>query len=114
MGANKSVKEEQAQELHKSVIKKLKRRIVYVRFRDNIWAADLAEIGLLSSENRGVELLLCVIDVFNKYGWVKLLKDKKAKTVLNSFIRIVNKSNVNQVNYGLIKGNNFIIALNDK
>ena len=41
-----SVNEELAEELDKPVIKKLKRRNVYVRFEDNIWAADLAEMEL--------------------------------------------------------------------
>ena len=35
------VKKKLAQELHKSVIKKFKRRKVYARFKDNIWAAGL-------------------------------------------------------------------------
>ena len=43
---------ELAKELHKPVTKKLKRRKVYVRFKDNIWAADLDEMVLLSSENK--------------------------------------------------------------
>ena len=33
-----------------------------------------------------------VLDVFTKYAWVKPLKDKKAKTVLDGFIEIVNES----------------------
>ena len=37
--------------------------------------------------------LLCVIGVFTKYAWVKPLKNKKGKTVLNAFIKIVNESN---------------------
>ena len=43
-----------AQELHKLVIKKFERRKVYDnnRFKDNIWAADLAEMGSLSSFKR--------------------------------------------------------------
>ena len=61
----------------KPVIKKFNRRKVNVRFKDNIWAADLAEMGSLSSKNRNVKYLSCVIDVFTKYGWVKPLKDKK-------------------------------------
>ena len=66
---------------------------MYARFKENIWAADLAEMGPLSSKNRGVKkYLLFVIDVFLKYSWLKLLKDKKAKTVLNGFIEIINKS----------------------
>ena len=39
------VNEVLAQELHKPVIKKFKRREVYARFQDNIWAADSAETG---------------------------------------------------------------------
>ena len=34
-----------------------------------------------------------MIDLFSKYSWVKPLKDKKGKTVLNGFIEIVNESN---------------------
>ena len=35
-----SVNEQLAKELHKPVIKEFKRRKVYVRFKDYIWAAD--------------------------------------------------------------------------
>ena len=34
-----------------------------------------------------------VINVFTKYVWVKHLKDKKCKTVLNAFMEIVTESN---------------------
>ena len=47
----------------------------------------------LSSKNKSVKYLLFVIDVFTKYAWVKPLKGKKGKTVLNAFIEIVNGSN---------------------
>ena len=50
-GSGANVNEELAQELHKPVIKKFKRRKVYVKFKGNIWAADLAERGSLSSKN---------------------------------------------------------------
>ena len=92
-GSRISVDEQLAEELHKPVIKKFKIRKVYARFKDNIWAADLAEMEPLSSKNKHVKYLLCVIDVFTKYVWVKLLKVKKGKTVLNVFIEIVNESN---------------------
>ena len=88
-----SVSEQLAEELHKPVIKKFKGKKFYARFKDNIWAVDLAEIELLSSKNKYVKYLLCVIDVFTKYAWVKPFKDKKGKTVLNVFIEIVNESN---------------------
>ena len=37
--------------------------------------------------------IYCLIDVFTKYAWIKPLKDKNGKTVLNAFIKIVNESN---------------------
>ena len=58
-----NVNEQLAEESHKPVTKKFKRRNVYTRFEENICAADLAEMGSLSSKNKNVKYLLCVIDV---------------------------------------------------
>ena len=66
-----------ADELHKPIIRKFEKRKVYSSFRDNIWGADLADMQLLSKFNKGFRFLLCVIDIFSKYGWVIPLKDKK-------------------------------------
>ena len=52
-----------------------------------------------------------MIDDFTKLSCVKLSNNKKYKTVLNTFIKIVNESNLNQINYGLIKEELFIIDL---
>ena len=65
-GSGASVNEELAQELHKPMIKKFKKRKVYVRFKDNIWAVDSAEMGSLSSLNRKVKYSLCVIEFLTK------------------------------------------------
>ena len=65
---------------------------MFAKFKDNIWAENLAEMQSLSSFHRGVKYLLWVIDVFIKYGWVNPLKDKKSKTVFHGFIEIVNES----------------------
>ena len=92
-GSRVSVNEQLAEELHKPVIKQFKGRKAYARFKDNIWAADLAKMGSLSSKNKNVKYLLCVVYVFTKYAWVKPLKDVKGKRVLNAFIKIVNESN---------------------
>ena len=92
-GSGVKVNEQLTEELHKPVTKKFKRKKVYVRFKYNIWAADLSEKGSLSSKNKNVKHLLCIMDVFNKYAWAKPLKDKNGKTVLNAFIEIVNESN---------------------
>ena len=63
-----SISEQLAEELHQPVIKKSKRRKVCARFKDNIWAAGLAEIESLSSENTNIKYLLCVIELVTKYA----------------------------------------------
>ena len=76
-GSGMSVNEQLAEELHKLVNKKFKRRKVHARFKGNIRAVDLAEMESLSSKNKNAKYLICVIEVFTKYVWVKPLKDKK-------------------------------------
>ena len=69
--------EQSAKELHKHIIRNLKKRTVYSGFKDNIWGADLADMQLISKFNKGFRFLLCIIDIFSKYAWVVPLKDKK-------------------------------------
>ena len=64
-------------------------------------------MGSLSSKNENVKYLLFVIDVFNKYAWVKPLKDKKGKTIFNAFIKIVNESNRKLNKLWVYKGQKF-------
>ena len=56
-------KEQLAEELHKSIIRKFKKRKVYLAFQDNILGADLADMQLISKFNKGFRFLLCVIDI---------------------------------------------------
>ena len=73
-----------AEELHKPVRRKFKRRRVLVNGIDKIWAADLADMQAFSKFNRGIKYLLAVIDVFSKYGWLIPLKDKTGKSVASA------------------------------
>ena len=82
IGFRGRVNEQLAEKLLKALIKKIKRRKVHARFKDNIWTADLVEMGSLSSNNKIVRYLLLVIGVFTKYTWVKPLKNKKVKQFL--------------------------------
>ena len=80
-----------ANELHRQIIRKFKRRKVYSSFRDNIWGVDLADMQSLSEYNKGIKYLLCAIDLFCKYGWVVPLKDKRGISIINAFHKIVSK-----------------------
>ena len=46
---------------------------------------------LLSKYNKGIECLLCAIDLFSKYAWVISLKDKKGTSIVNAFKKIISK-----------------------
>ena len=82
-----------AEELHKQIIRKFKKRKVYSFFIDNICGVDLADIELISKFDKGNRFLLCVIDVFSKYAWVIPLKYKKGITITNAFPKILDESN---------------------
>ena len=65
----KSMPNEQlANELHKPIIRKFKRRKVYFLFKDNIWGVDSADMLLISKCNKGIRYSLCAIDLFSIYG----------------------------------------------
>ena len=78
--------------LHKPIIRKFEKRKVYSGFKDNIWVADLADMQLISKFNKGFKFLLCVTDIFSKYAWVVLLKDKKGINIFNAFQKMLNDS----------------------
>ena len=82
-----------ADELHKPIIKKFDKRKVYSQFKDNIWGVDLADMQSLSTKNKGIEYLLCVIDLDSKYAFVVPLKDKKGISIVNAFNNIIKQSN---------------------
>ena len=77
-----------ANELHKPIIKKFKKRKVYSFFIINIWGVDLADMQSLSKYNKEIKYLLCAIDLFSKYAWVISLKDKKGFSIVNAFQKI--------------------------
>ena len=96
-----------ANELHKTIIQKFKKRKVYSSFRDNIWGIDLVDMQSLSKYNKGNKYLLCATDLFSKYAWVnafqkiisegrkpnKIWVDQGSKFYNNSFIDFLKINN---------------------
>ena len=83
-GLNKKKASSLAEELHRPIRRKFKKRRVLVGGIDRIWAADLVDMQSFSKFNRGVKYLLAVIDIFSKYGWLIPLKDKTGKSVASA------------------------------
>ena len=107
-------KEQLADELHKPIIRKFEKRKVYSAFKNNIWAADLADMQLLSRYNKGIRFLLCVIDIFSKYAWVVPLKDKKFISIAKAFQSILKQSNRKPNKIWVDKGSKFYNAYSKK
>ena len=107
--ANKSIpqNEQLDEELHKPITRKFKTREVYSAFKDNFWAADLADMQLKRKCNKGFRFLLCVIDIYSKYAWVVPLKDKKGVSIANAFQSILKKSNRKPKKIWVDKGSEF-------
>ena len=82
-----------ADELQKLIIKKFKKKKVYLQFQDNIWGVDLADMQSLSRKNKDIKYLSCAIDLFSKYAFVIPLKDKKGISIVNAFNKIIKQSN---------------------
>ena len=67
---------------------------------------------LISKYNKGISIfyalviclvnrcLLCVSDLFSKYTWVVLLKDKKGVIIVNAFQSILKNLIENRIKYG--------------
>ena len=71
---------------------KFKKRKVHSAHVDEMWAADLADMQLLSRKNKGIRYLLCVVDLFSRYAFVIPLKSKTGSAVVDAFEEILNKT----------------------
>lgn len=78
-------------ELHKLARKNFKRRHVIIKGIDDLWQADLVEMGVYASENKGYRFLLTVIDAFSKYAWAIPIKTKKGLEVTKAMKSILNE-----------------------
>ena len=111
--ANKSANEPNyklANELHKPIIRKFRKKKFINHLEIIFWGVDLAEMQSVSKYNKGIKYLLCAIDLFSIYVWVIPIKDKKGTSIVNAFKKIISKKE-NQIKYGLIKVVSFIINL---
>ena len=88
--ANKSIpqNEQLAEELHKPIIRKFNKRKVYSASKGNIWAADLADMQLISKFNKGLRFSIGV-------------------SIANAFQSILNKSNRKPNKIWVDKGSEF-------
>jgi Integrase core domain/Chromo (CHRromatin Organisation MOdifier) domain len=93
--------------LHKEFHEK-QRNVTYKHFKRYQFQMDLVDISQYSQHNEGVKYLLNCIDIFTRYAFVRPLKDKSAKTVLNAFQSILQEAQQNPYIVVMDKGTEFM------
>ncbi len=81
--------EDEAKELVRLVVRKFKRRKIFLRGIDDVWQADLLILDAFSEENKGYKYILVTIDCFSKYVWCVALKKKDAIAATAAFKKIL-------------------------
>lgn len=84
-------KKQLVDELHKPARRNFKRRVVILEGINDLWQADLVEMGEYSSDNNGYRYLLTVIDAFSKYAWAYPIKTKTGFEVTKAIEQILLK-----------------------
>lgn len=77
--------------LHRTAPIKYKRNRVVVYGKDQQFQADLVDLSAYSKENDNIKFLLTCIDVFSKYAWTRVLKNKTGQEVSKAFESIFKK-----------------------
>ncbi len=60
-------------------------------YKDHIHQADLMDVSAQAHSNGGVNFLLCVVDIWTRYAWVRALKNKESKTVNSAYADILSE-----------------------
>ncbi|KAK3907811.1 Putative uncharacterized transposon-derived protein [Frankliniella fusca] len=83
---------EDAFTLHKPARRRFPRNVTYADNIDESWQTDLTDFQSLKKDNDGYSFILCVIDVFSKYGWAVPMKDKSGTSIVKGFEAIFEKT----------------------
>ena len=92
--------------LHKQPRKKFKRRPIMVSKPGLFMNCDLLEYSELSKTNKNYRYLLVCQDMFSRYVYTELLKNKKADTVVIAFKNLKKKHIIAILIYNQIKVQN--------
>lgn len=74
--------------LHKPIRHKFPTRRVIVSSVDDQWQADLVDMQKYKSENKNINYILTVIDLFSKYAWATPIKKKTGNDIAEAFQNI--------------------------
>jgi len=88
---------DEAEELHKPIRYKFKRRRVFVFDIDDFWSADLKDMQSLAKQDNGYKYLLNVTDLFSKTAYSIPLKSKTSDVIIDAFQRLFTNRRPNKL-----------------
>lgn len=94
--------------LHRPVQRKFPRNKYILSNYNYLWQADLSDMRSLNNFNDGYNYILCVIDCFSKYAFVRCIKNKDAKTIRKCFESIFAEANATPTHIQSDKGTEFV------
>ena len=106
--------------MHKPSGRNFKRNKIYAPEIDSLSEANLAFVEDVAKENDGVDYLLIVIDVFSKFLWVRPMKKKSARSLMQASdfilykVRKENLKNLEQLSGLNLLANRFSSILRSK
>ena len=77
--------------LHKRKIRNFKRRPIIVPGPFHSICADLIDYQMYSRKNHGYKYILCIVDMFSRYNFVRPLKTKRAVEVAEKIEEIISE-----------------------
>lgn len=75
--------------LHKRRIRNFERRQIIIPGPFHSISCDLIDYSMYSSKNSGYKWVLCVLDMFSRFAYVRALKNKTAETVAIALDEII-------------------------
>ena len=72
-----------AKEVFSPQITKFRRERIIPLYKDETWSADLIDKSSLNKYNTNYKFILTVKDIFTKYAWATLLKNKSGLSITN-------------------------------
>ena len=77
---------------HHPIIHRFARRRVVTRGLNDVWDVDLMDMSNLAKYNDGVHFIAIFIDIFSRYLYVELMKNRTTKETLTAIKNVFCKS----------------------
>lgn len=94
--------------LHKPIHKNFPRNKYILSNLNELWQADLTDMRTYSQYNDDYKYILCVIDAFSKYAFVRALKKKDSNSIKQCFESIFSEAAVTPRHIQSDKGTEFV------